>query len=111
MNITTSVDKKGIALVEVEGEMDARTSGDLDKALSDLLAQGHSRLVLDCTRLGYISSAGLRALLRAHKAAHDLKGEVRLFGLNTYVLKVFEMVGFNRMLRIAANYQEATEGW
>jgi anti-sigma B factor antagonist len=111
MNITTSVDERGIALVEIEGEIDARTAGDLDKALSDLLAQGRGRLVLDCTRLGYISSAGLRAILRAHQAARSLGGETRLFGLNPYVLKVFEMAGFDQMLRIAATRQEAVEGW
>jgi serine/threonine-protein kinase RsbW len=111
MNITTSVDEKGTALVEVEGELDARTAGDLDKALSDLLTQGHSRLALDFTHLSYISSAGLRALLRAQRAARDLGGEVRLFGLNDHVLRVFEMAGFHQMLGIAATYQEAVEGW
>jgi len=111
MNISTSVDGKGIALVEIEGEIDARTAADLDKALSDLLAQGHSRLVLDFTQLGYISSAGLTALLRAQRAARDLGGEVRLFGLNDHVLKVFEMAGFNQMLSLADTHQEAVEGW
>ncbi len=111
MNLTTSIDEKGIALVNIEGEIDARTAGDLDKALSDLLAQRHSRLVLDFTQLDYISSAGLRALLRAQQAARDLEGEVRLFGLNTYVLKVFKMAGLTRMLHTAATHQEAIEGW
>jgi len=111
MKISTSVDEKGIALVEIEGEIDARTAGDLDKALSDLLAQGHSRLVLDFIRLDYVSSAGLRALLRAQRAARDLGGEVRLFGLNDHVLRVFEMAGFNQMLRLADTDQEAVEGW
>jgi len=111
MKISTSVDERGTALVEVEGEVDAHTAGDLDKALSDLLAQGHSRLVLDFTRLDYISSAGLRTLLRAQQAARKFGGEVRLFGLNDHVLKVFEMAGFHRMLRIAATREEALEGW
>jgi anti-sigma B factor antagonist len=111
MNITTSVDEKSIALVEVEGELDARTASDLDEALGDLLTQGHSRLVLDFTQLAYISSAGLRALLRAQRAARDLGGGVRLFGLNDHVLRVFEMAGFHQMLSIAATYQEAAEGW
>jgi len=112
MKVSISVDEKGIALVEIEGEIDARTAGDLDKALSDLLAQGRSRLVLDFTRLDYISSAGLRALLRAQRAARDLGGEVRLFGLNAHVHEVFKMVGFDRVLRVAATYEEVMEeGW
>jgi len=111
MNITTSIDEKETALVEVEGELDARTAGDLDKALGDLLTQGRSRLVLDFTQLAYISSAGLRTLLRAQRAARDLGGEVRLFGLNDHVLGVFQMSGFHQMLRIADTYQKAAEDW
>ena len=111
MNITTSIDEKDVALVAVEGELDARTAGDLDKALGDLLTEGHSRLVLDFSHLAYISSAGLRTLLRAQRAARDLAGEVRLFGLNDHVLRVFEMAGFHQMLHISDTYQKAAEGW
>jgi anti-sigma B factor antagonist len=111
MDITTSIDEEAFALVAITGELDARTAGDLDKALAELLAQEHSRVVLDFTRLAYISSAGLRTLLRAQRAARDLGGEVRLFGLNDHVLRVFEMAGFHQMLRIADSHDEAVEDW
>ena len=111
MDITTSIEQKAFALVAIAGELDARTAGDLDRALGDLLTQEHSRIVLDFTRLAYISSAGLRTLLRAQRAARDLGGEVRLFGLNDHVQRVFEMAGFHQMLRIADSRQKAVEDW
>jgi anti-anti-sigma factor len=111
MKISTSVDEQGVTLIEVQGEVDAHTSGDLDKALGDLLAQQHSRLVLDFSQVGYVSSAGLRALLRAQQKARALGGEVRLFGLTPFVRQVFELAGFDRLLRITATRQEAVAGW
>lgn len=111
MKISTSVTENGVVLLEVEGEVDAHTARKLDKALKDLLAQGHSRLVLDASQMGYISSAGLRVVLFAHREARQLGGEVRLFGLNAQVRRVFEIAGFDKLLRISDTRQESMEGW
>jgi len=108
---STTIDERGIALVEIHGEVDAHTSGELDKVLGDLLAQGHHRLALDFSQVGYISSAGLRVLLRAQQKARGLGGEVRLFGLSAFVRQVVEMAGFDRLLRLAATRQEAMASW
>jgi anti-anti-sigma factor len=111
MKISTSIQDNGAALLAVEGEVDAATAGDLDKALGDWLAQGRNRLILDFSQVNYISSAGLRVLLRAQQKAHELGGDVRLFGPNAHVLKVFVMAGFDQILRLTATLQEAQEGW
>lgn len=111
MKISKSVTKSGIVLLEVEGEVDAHTARKLDQALKDLLAQGHSRLVLDASQMGYISSAGLRVVLFAHREARQLGGEVRLFGLNAQVRRVFEIAGFDKLLCISDTRQESMEGW
>ena len=111
MKISKSVTKSGIVLLEVEGEVDAHTARKLDQALKDLLVQGHSRLVLDASQMGYISSAGLRVVLFAHREARQLGGEVRLFGLNAQVRRVFEIAGFDKLLCISDTRQESMEGW
>jgi len=105
------VTENGVALLEVEGEVDAHTARKLDKALKDLLAQGHSRLVLDASQIKYISSAGLRVLLSAQREARQLGGEVRLFGLSAQVRRTFEMAGFGQLLYVSDTRQEAMEGW
>ena len=111
MKISTTVTENGIVLLEVEGEVDAHTARRLDKALNDLLAQGHSRLVLDASQMEYISSAGLRVLLFAQREARQLGGEVRVFGLNAQVRRVFEIAVFDQLLRISDTRQESMEGW
>ena len=111
MRISTSVNESGVAILEVEGEVDAHTARKLDKALNDLLARGHSRLVLDASQMGFISSAGLRAIMFAQREAEQLGGEVRVFGLNAQVRRVFEMAGLEDCLHLSESLQEAMAGW
>lgn len=111
MRVRTSLNKSGVALVEVEGEVNAYTARKLDQALKSLLDQGHNRLLLDGRQLEFISSAGLRVLLAAHREALSLGGEVRLFGLREHVLEVFKMAGFGRLMQIRDKQAEAMEGW
>jgi len=111
VKISTCVTENGVVLLEVEGEVDAHTARKLDKTLKDLLAQGHSRLVLDASQMGYISSAGLRVVLLTHRKARQLGGEVRLSGLNAQVRRIFEIAGFDELLRISDTRQESMEGW
>jgi anti-sigma B factor antagonist len=111
MKVTTSDAGSGAVLLEVEGAVDAYTAPRLDKALRDLLARDQIRLVLDAQQLTFISSAGLRVILFAHREAIQHGGEVRVFGLNPQLQRVFEIAGFYRLLRISETLQEAVECW
>jgi anti-sigma B factor antagonist len=111
MQISTSVSENGVVQLEIKGEVDAYTARELDKALKDLLALGHSRLVLDASQMGFISSVGLRVILFNHREACRLGGEVRVFGLNAQVRRVFEIAGFDELFQISDTYDEAVAGW
>ena len=111
MRISTSIAENEVAVIEVEGEVDAHTARTLDKALNDLLAQGHIRLALDVSQVGFISSAGLRAVIYAHREALQHGGQVKLFGLNAQVRRVFEMAGLDECLALSDTRQEAMAGW
>lgn len=56
-----------VVIVGVEGRLDSTTSSRLEDELLGLIAKAEHRLILDCSRLVYISSAGLRAVLLAAK--------------------------------------------
>jgi stage II sporulation protein AA (anti-sigma F factor antagonist) len=83
----------------------------LDKTLNDLLAQGHSRLVLDASQMGFISSAGLRAIVFAQREACQRGGQVRVCGLNAQARRIFEMTGIDQCLYVSDTRQEALAGW
>jgi anti-anti-sigma factor len=111
MQVTIEEHEKRFAVVTVEGEVDALTANDLDAALSNLLQEGQLRLALDFSKVRFISSAGLGAILRVQQGASKLGGELRLFALRDNVKRVFEIAGFNRIIRVASKRAEATDGW
>lgn len=95
------IDKKqdGSALViALEGRLDTTTAPDLEQVLKGSL-DGVTALTLDMARLDYISSAGLRVLLMAHKALQK-RGGMKVINTSELVREVFDVTGFSDILTI-----------
>ena len=84
--------------VSPEGRLDTMTSPEFEKELLNLLG-GVSNLVLDMSKVEYVSSAGLRVILKAQKVMFN-QGEMKLVGVNENVMEVFEITGFSNILKI-----------
>ena len=97
-----TINKKlnGSALcVALEGRLDTTTAPELESELKASL-NGVTELVFDFEKLDYISSAGLRVLLSAHKVMAG-KGGMKVTHVNEIVAEVFEVTGFADILNIA----------
>ena len=81
-----------------EGRLDTMTSPELEKELNASL-EGADTLMLDFSRLDYISSAGLRVLLSAHKTMAG-KGGMVIRNVNEIVREVLDVTGFSDILTI-----------
>ena len=88
----------GELTIALEGRLDTVTSPKLEAELKASL-EGADSLVLDLSKLEYISSAGLRVLLSAHKAMAG-KGGMKVKNVNEIVSEVFEVTGFSDILSI-----------
>ncbi len=84
--------------IALEGRLDTMTAPELEAELKTALGSVES-LTLDCEKLDYISSAGLRVLLSAHKIMSG-KGGMKLIHVNEVVSEVFEVTGFSDILTI-----------
>ncbi|MBQ7990849.1 MAG: STAS domain-containing protein [Oscillospiraceae bacterium] len=84
--------------VAVEGRIDTTTAPDFEKELKASL-EGVSDLVIDFTAVEYISSAGLRVLLSAQKIM-TRQGSMKLVGVNSDIMEIFEVTGFSDILTI-----------
>ncbi len=84
--------------LQVEGRLDTTTVEELNKVLATAL-EDITALVFDFSELEYISSAGLRTLLRAQKQMQE-KGTVVIRGANEMVQEIFDVTGFNDILTI-----------
>lgn len=96
--------REGATLVlTLEGRLDTLTSPSLEGivANADALA-GVEALVLDIAAVEYVSSAGLRVVLQAHKAMEARKGAFVVRHPNEYVAEVFQVTGFADILTIEA---------
>ena len=98
MKITKRVN--GTALdIALEGRLDTTTAPELERELKDSMDAADT-LTLDFGNLEYISSAGLRVLLGAHKAMGK-KGGLKVVNVNEIVKEVFDVTGFSDILTIA----------
>jgi uncharacterized protein (TIGR02172 family) len=92
----------GVLTIGLEGHIDSTNAPEVEKEL-DALRERHSpaAVVFDCEKLKYISSAGLRVVLRMKKAVSDTK----LIGVSPEVYEIFDMTGFTEMMDVQKAYR------
>ena len=86
------------ATLVVVGRLDTQTAPELEKEL-DAVMPGLRELTFDMTNLEYVSSAGLRVILKAQKAM-NIQGSMKLTGVNDSIMEVFDITGFLDILTI-----------
>ena len=89
----------GNVVAILEGNLDTAAAAETEKAMSPLNDVKGKDIIIDCTDLAYISSAGLRVLLSAHKIM-SAKGGMKVTHVNEIVSEVFEVTGFADILTI-----------
>ena len=94
-------------IIVIKGRLDVTTTQDLEKTFTDLFNAGKNKMLIDCTELDYISSAGLRTLLTAAKTSKKVDGKIVLANLNTNVKQIFEISGFTSIFDIFDSLQNA----
>ena len=97
MNIET-IFRDNEAVLSISGRLDTTTAPRLETGFMQMEAACKS-LILDLAKLEYISSAGLRVLLKMQKTM-AAKGGMKLLHVNETVMEVFEITGFSDILNI-----------
>ena len=95
MKINFNVDNETLN-VALDGRLDTVTAPELESFLAGKY-DAIRALTIQCEKLTYVSSAGLRVLLAAQK---KMKGAMKLTGVCELVMEVFEMTGFADILTI-----------
>ena len=86
------------AKIAVAGRLDTQTAPLLEKELDDVISS-LKELIFDMSSLEYISSAGLRVILKAQKIM-NAQGSMKLIGVNDNIMEVFDITGFLDILTI-----------
>ena len=92
----------GILTVRLTGRVDSSNAEAFESALTACRTENpHTSIILDADELEYVSSAGLRVVLRTRKAEPTLK----IVNVSSEVYEIFEMTGFTEMLPIEKGYR------
>ena len=88
---------ENVTILTIKGRSDASNVSKLESACTKLINSQANAILIDCTHLEYISSAGLRILLKMAKQVKKNDGQLALAHLNDYVQQIFEISGFTEL--------------
>ena len=90
-------EQDGNAVAILKGSLDTAAAAETEKAMSPLNDVEGKDIIIDCTDLAYISSAGLRIFLGILQNAQAKGGHVYITGINDSVRAVFTITGFSNI--------------
>jgi anti-sigma B factor antagonist len=88
-----------VTIVELSGDIDGRTAPEARAQVSALI-QPNCKILLDMSRVGYMSSAGLRVLLATYRQVSSNDGQIVLVGLSDEIADTMSMTGFLRFFSV-----------
>lgn len=130
MQISVSHEQGGVAVVQIDGQLDGQSYQDLIMKAQEIIGEGAKKILLDMSGLTYISSAGLVALhtvsmlLRGEKTPDPEQGwsalksmdrtrdggvqkNIKLLNPISQVVSVLDMVGFTEFFEVYTDKQKA----
>ncbi|RZK17061.1 MAG: anti-sigma factor antagonist [Hymenobacter sp.] len=106
MKVTTNATADTLTLV-LDGELDASSAVVLDAELNKPEIVNYKKVLIDCQRLSYISSAGLGVFISHLQRLQDSDVKLVFFNMQEKVFNVFEILGLDSLMNIVPTEQEA----
>jgi anti-sigma B factor antagonist len=103
--------QSGVNIFKLNGRLDSNTSQGFEKKIFQAIDDGSKSMIIDFRDLDYISSAGLRVILKATKALKREEGKMMLCDMQDYVKEVFEIAGFDSFLPIVGTMDDALQSF
>ena len=97
----------GVPVVVAPEEVDITNAAGFRTALLEAAGLGPGRLVVDMSRTQFCDTAGIHALVEAHKRAGAVDGEVRLVITGAAVLRIFAITGLDNVIPYFASLDDA----
>ena len=96
--------KDKILIINLEGRITSANAGELEQKILETLKMEHEEVIFDFSELEYLSSAGLRVILRVRKKEE----KVRCVELNTEIYEIFVMTGFTELLPVEKAFEKVS---
>ncbi len=92
MKINVNIEDK-IVIITIEGSIDSKTTGELQSKVMESISDTDN-VILDMSKVDFVSSAGLRVLLMVYRQIKSQNGKVVLVGVSEEIIDVITMTGF-----------------
>jgi anti-sigma B factor antagonist len=102
---------KHIDILSPIGRIDSAEASDFENVITTLQDSKRNKIVIDCSQLDYISSAGLRVLVSALKAAKHHNGNVVLYNVNENVRSTLTLVGLQTIFDFYTDLVDAVDSF
>ncbi|HCI59900.1 STAS domain-containing protein [Ruminococcus sp.] len=99
MQIKTEINNSKL-FISLSGRLDTITSPQLEEEINSISLDKIEIIILDVKELEYISSAGLRLVLKVHKKMTAQGGQLKLINVNDMIMDIFDMTGMSDFLDI-----------
>jgi anti-sigma B factor antagonist len=97
----------GVRVLALDGYLDAHTAPVFEGAIQEEAQAGNCRIAVDCSRLSYISSAGLGVFMSFIEELREAGGDIKLAAITPKVYQVFDVLGFPALFDIVETVDEA----
>lgn len=102
---------ENLTLIELEGEIDARTAPQFEQAILSEIETGKYYIVVGCEKLTYISSAGLGVFMSFIEEIRELGGDIKIFGMQPELKEIVETLGFSDIYDIVDDLSMAIQSF
>jgi len=110
MNINKKTEGN-IVILALEGRLDTLNFSLLEKEMNLLIENNQKNIILDCQGLDYVSSSGLRILLKSLKQVDAAKGRFTICNLQPQIAQIFKISGFDRLFELYPGSREAVASY
>ena len=100
-------DSDGIKILRLNGALDARAANGFRDRLSELIAAGATRFIVDAAQLRFVDSRGLGTLIYLRRFARQGKGDVRIASAGRELLEILDISGLSLVFEITPDVPAA----
>ena len=105
-SVTTELEDN-LTIIHLDGAVDAHTAPQFEEAVQSAIDDGRRRIVVDCRKMTYISSAGLGVFMCFIEEVRDEGGDIKICGLSDKAKQPFEILGFESLYDFCPDVADA----
>lgn len=102
-----TVNQGDVCVMTLDGEVDIYSAPDLKMRLAEAIEGGCAHVAIDLSRVGFMDSSGLGALMSGLTRIKERSGSIRLVAPNEQILRVFQITGLDKVFPIFESVEDA----